>query len=69
MGDSIFGTMSYTALQNLTGLTDPIDYGSGVQWASGLMARYPQSAIQLGLWLVGKLSRHTPYPYPYHAQI
>ena len=52
-----FGVMSYTALRSdtgdLTGLTDPIDYGSGTEWASGLIDIYNTSALQLGLWLVG----------------
>jgi hypothetical protein len=37
---ALHGSMVYTALRNeyghLTGLTSPIDYGSGVQWAEGL---------------------------------
>eukprot|EP01031_Cornospumella_fuschlensis_P029033 gene29033-35044_t len=48
----LYGTMAYTSLSNLTGLGSPIDYGSGVQWASGLMQKFPTSALQLGLWLV-----------------
>ena len=51
-----FGLMSYTALTgvhgNLTGLSKPIDYGSGTQWALGLARTYPKSTLQLGLYLV-----------------
>eukprot|EP01039_Chlorochromonas_danica_P002352 gene2352-2576_t len=54
-----FGLMSYTALSNdyghLTGLRQPIDYGSGIQWVDGLTSLYPTSAIQLGLWIKGQL--------------
>ena len=49
--------MSYTALRSdtgdLAGLADPVDYGSGTEWASGLIDTYNSSALQLGLWLVG----------------
>lgn len=55
-----FGLMSYTALHSpnggdLAGMSDPIDYGSGIEWVQGLVTKYPSSAIQLGLWLVGQL--------------
>jgi hypothetical protein len=53
-----FGVSSYTALESdngrLTGLWQPIDYGSGIQWAGGYHESYPHSALQLGLYLVGK---------------
>ena len=53
-----FGTMAYTSLRGgaaggLRGLWTPVDYGSGVQWASGLADHFNTSALQLGLWLVG----------------
>ena len=53
-----FGVMSYTALRGgkaggLRGLRSPVNYGSGVQWAAGLLDRYNTSSLQLGLWLVG----------------
>ena len=46
--------MAYTALASaqtgaLKGLRDPIDYGTGIEWASGLMNRYPNASLQLGL--------------------
>ena len=51
------GLMAYSALRNpygnLTGLWNPINYGAGIEWSSGLIALYPNSSIQLGLWLVG----------------
>lgn len=52
-----FGVAAYTALDSengrLTGLWNPINYGSGVEWAGGLHNEYPGSALQLGLYLVG----------------
>lgn len=51
-----FGLMAYTALLSptgsLKGLSDPINYGSGIEWVSGLLQKYPKSAMQLGLYLV-----------------
>lgn len=52
-----FGTMVYTSLYDetngaLAGLMKAIDYGSGIQWATGLEISYPQATINLGLWLV-----------------
>jgi hypothetical protein len=49
--------MSYASLANLsktlTALSVPVDYGSGVQWSSGLLLAYPNASLQLGLWMVG----------------
>lgn len=49
--------MSYTSLVNLsialTTLEIPSNYGSGIQWSSGLLELYPNASLQLGLWLVG----------------
>ena len=50
-----YGFMSYTALDPQTGLLIPIDYGSGIQWASGLRNAFPAGTLQLGLYLVGHL--------------
>lgn len=51
-----FGYMTYTALRSptgsLTGLKKPIDYGSGIEWASGLAQLYPNKNLQMGLYLV-----------------
>lgn len=51
--------MFYTDIQNLYGLDEPIDYGSGIEYANGLLELQSQSqnsnagAIQIGLWLNG----------------
>jgi endo-1,3-beta-xylanase len=51
-----FGLMSYTSVSRIGGETDglknPVNYGSGIEWASGLVEKYPSSAVQLGLWIV-----------------
>mmetsp|Transcript_31213 Transcript_31213/g.52193 ORF Transcript_31213/g.52193 Transcript_31213/m.52193 type:complete len:421 (-) Transcript_31213:166-1428(-) len=51
-----FGLMAYTALHNehgdLPGIVKSIDYGSGIEWVTGLTERYPGSSIQLGIWMV-----------------
>uniref|UniRef100_A0A6T6HVZ4 GH26 domain-containing protein n=1 Tax=Craspedostauros australis TaxID=1486917 RepID=A0A6T6HVZ4_9STRA len=45
--------MVYTDIQTLHGLDTPVDYGSGVEFASGLLEYAPGSGLQLGLWLNG----------------
>jgi hypothetical protein len=47
--------MLYTSIQDLQGLTAPVEYGAGVQDAPTLMARHPGAALQLGVWMVGAL--------------
>ena len=49
------GVMVYTSIQHLQGLTQPTDYGAGVQSAQELATTYPQATVQLGLWMVGGL--------------
>lgn len=47
--------MFYTDLQNLKGINEPVDYGSGVEYAEGLVEAFHNSGIQIGLWLNGTL--------------
>ena len=42
--------MVYTDLQKLEGLSEPTDYGSGIEFANGLTST---SGLQIGLWLGG----------------
>lgn len=49
------GSMVYTSIQQLEGLTSQADHGSGPMHASALVKRYPQAAIQMGLSMVGAL--------------
>lgn len=51
------GVMFYTALKTLTGLDEPVDYGSGFQDAAYLLKEYPDSVLQIGLYLVGDLEK------------
>ena len=49
--------MVYTDIQHLRGLSEPADYGSGVEYADGLLLLLknatPDVALQIGLWLNG----------------
>lgn len=50
--------MVYTDIQTLRGLGSPIDYGSGIEYASGLLQESislasKNTALQIGLWLNG----------------
>ncbi|KAJ8611475.1 hypothetical protein CTAYLR_005162 [Chrysophaeum taylorii] len=57
---AVFGlpdvVMSYTSLRNLSGLFEPINYGSGREYAGATYGDLGKPhTIQLGLWLVGDL--------------
>jgi len=48
--------MFYTDIQTLRGLKDPVDYGSGVEYADGItdsLFQYQNVGLQIGLWLNG----------------
>ena len=45
--------MLYTDIQTLRGLDKPVDYGSGIEYGTGLAEAYPNAGIQIGLWLNG----------------
>ncbi len=49
------GLMGYTSLQNLEGLDERYDDGGGVQHAQTLVEKYPNTALQIGLYLVDQL--------------
>jgi hypothetical protein len=49
------GFMSYTSIQGLDGLEAPANHGAGIHHADYLAAHYPQTALQLGLYMVGAL--------------
>ena len=46
-------TMFYTDIYELKGLDQPADYGSGIEYAKGLAEAFPESGLQIGLWLNG----------------
>ncbi len=51
------GFMVYSSIKNLDGLeSESADYGSGINYAESLLARYPGSYLQIGLCMVGELS-------------
>jgi hypothetical protein len=45
--------MTYTDIYQLRGVDQPVDYGSGIEYAQGLIEAFPHSALQIGLWLNG----------------
>lgn len=47
--------MVYTDIQSLVGLDRPVDYGSGVEYADGVLEQSPMTGagLQIGLWLNG----------------
>ena len=45
--------MFYTDLRKLRGLDVPVDYGSGVEYADGILLQSGIPALQMGLWLGG----------------
>lgn len=53
------GVMVYTSIQKMDGLYDPVDYGSGDQHMQWLADEFPDSAIQIGLYMVGALDMVT----------
>lgn len=44
--------MVYTDIQTLRGLDHPADYGSGIEYADGLLDSFG-GGLQIGLWLNG----------------
>jgi hypothetical protein len=50
---------AYTAISNLQGLSEAVDYGGGVQHASALLAAYPGSAMLLAVYAVDELENIT----------
>lgn len=49
------GFMCYTSLQGLEGLDELADPGGGIQHASVLVEKYPNTALQIGLYMVNEL--------------
>jgi len=49
------GFMVYTSIQNMDGLDQPADHGSGIMDAQYYVNSYPHAAIQLALYMVGAL--------------
>ncbi len=51
------GVMLYTSIQELEGLTTSEDRGGGLQHAQKLATTYPDSVLQIGLYMVGVLQQ------------
>lgn len=51
------GVMSYTSLAQAEGTETAYKAGDGTQHAQKLVELYPQSALQIGLWMVGDCGR------------
>jgi hypothetical protein len=49
------GFMIYTSLQNLEGLNEDVEYGTGQMSADFILTNYKKAALQIGLFLVGSL--------------
>lgn len=49
------GTMVYTSVQNTEGLAAPYDGGGGLHHGQYLVDQYPNTVIQVGLWMVDAL--------------
>lgn len=49
------GFTIYTSIQEMDGIYSPADYGGGVQYANLLIEKYPNTVIQIGLYMVGAL--------------
>lgn len=51
------GFMFYTSIQNMNGLVKPANYGAGINFAQYYVDRYPNTVIQLALYMVGALDQ------------
>lgn len=51
------GTMFYTSIQEMKGLEGPNEYGSGPEDGKALLDYYPDSVIQVGLYMVNGLDQ------------
>jgi len=49
------GLMFYTSIQNMDGLDRPANHGAGILYAQYFINRYPNTVIQLALYMVGAL--------------
>lgn len=63
------GFMTYTSIQDVDGLSSPSpDRGGGVHFADYFLKRYPDTAVQIGLYLVGALDGVTAGHYDGNIQ-
>jgi Glycosyl hydrolase family 26 len=62
------GTMLYTSIQEVKGLKGPKEYGSGPQDGKAILHSYPNSVIQIGLYMVGGLENTITGTYDAHLK-
>ena len=67
-GNTPGGTMFYASIQEVKGLNGPNEYGSGPQDGEALLQYYPNSVIQVGLYMVGGLDRTIAGKYNAHLR-
>ena len=63
------GTMLYTSTQKVEGLQGPTDYGSGPEDGDALLGIYPNSAVQVGLYMVDEMKDTIAGKYDPHLKI
>ena len=51
------GFSVYTSIEYLDGLDSPVDHGGGLQHADALVEKFPNSVIQMGLYMVDSLEK------------
>ena len=49
------GVVSYTSINDQEGITSPKDHGAGVNYLDYLAETYPNSTIQVAVWIKGQL--------------
>lgn len=67
-GNTPGGTMFYTSIQQMEGLENSNEYGSGPQDAESLLLAYPDSVIQIGLYMVDGLHKTIAGRYRAHLK-
>ncbi len=55
LDEGFSGVMLYTSIQELSGLDSPADHGAGVHHGAYLLKKYPEAALQIGLYMVDAL--------------
>ena len=67
-GNTPGGTMLYSSIQAMDGLDGPVDYGAGFMDGDALLKSYPNSVIQLGLYMVDGLNDTAAGKYDDHLR-
>jgi hypothetical protein len=63
------GAMFYTSPKKIEGLQGPIEYGSGPMDGDALLKSYPNSVVQIGLYMVDELHDTIAGTYNAHLRI